>query len=82
MVGNFWLDYSGGDTDGDGIGETPYEISTDVFDYYPLTYVIDYSTSRSGGGSHQDIIGPYPNDESSEYTPNNEADVPEKKIIL
>lgn len=34
-LGNYWDDYSGSDTDGDGIGETPYNINSDD-DNYPL----------------------------------------------
>lgn len=41
-VGNFWSDYYGTDTDGDGIGDTPYIIDENNQDNYPLTepYVI------------------------------------------
>lgn len=35
--GNYYDDYAGNDTDGDGIGETPYLIATGVYDYLPLT---------------------------------------------
>jgi len=34
-LGNYWSDYSGSDTDGDGIGNTPYHITSDC-DNYPL----------------------------------------------
>jgi len=34
-LGNYWDDYTGSDTDGDGIGETPYSIDSDA-DSYPL----------------------------------------------
>jgi parallel beta-helix repeat protein len=34
-LGNYWSDYSGSDTDGDGIGNTPYHITSNC-DNYPL----------------------------------------------
>jgi len=35
-LGNHWAGYEGTDGDGDGIGDTIYEISTDTDDAYPL----------------------------------------------
>ena len=34
-LGNYWDDYTSYDVDGDGIGDTPYQIGSDV-DNYPL----------------------------------------------
>ena len=35
-LGNFWNNYTGLDNDGDGIGDIPYQISEDFFDYFPV----------------------------------------------
>jgi len=35
-VGNYWSKYNGTDADGDGVGDTPYQISDDDFDIHPL----------------------------------------------
>ena len=35
--GNYWSDYTGTDTNGDGIGETPYTVYENKTDRYPLT---------------------------------------------
>ena len=35
--GNYWDDYTGSDTNGDGIGETPYTVYENFADRYPLT---------------------------------------------
>jgi len=35
-VGNYWSDYNGTDSNGDGIGDTPYIIDENNIDYLPL----------------------------------------------
>lgn len=36
-MGNYWASYTGTDEDGDGIGETLYELTSQLVDHYPLT---------------------------------------------
>lgn len=40
-VGNYWSDYTGKDTNGDGVGDTPFVIDTSNQDHYPLMNPID-----------------------------------------
>jgi len=40
-VGNYWSDYNGADTDGNGIGDTPYVIDESNQDRYPLMTPVD-----------------------------------------
>lgn len=41
--GNYWSDYHGQDTNGNGIGKTPYNVYGNFIDYYPLTKPYDVS---------------------------------------
>jgi hypothetical protein len=40
-VGNYWSDYNGIDSNGDGIGDTPYIIDENNQDNYPLMELVD-----------------------------------------
>jgi len=44
-VGNYWSDYTGVDSDGDGIGDTPYHIDDDSIDRYPLIKLVGLDTT-------------------------------------
>lgn len=44
-VGNYWSDYKGTDSDGDGIGDTPYLIDANRTDFYPLIAAINITTA-------------------------------------
>jgi len=39
-LGNYWSNYIGRDTNGDGIGEEPYYIDSNNYDPYPISYMI------------------------------------------
>ncbi len=44
--GNYWGDYNGEDTDGDGLGDTPYIIDENNQDNYPLMGFLDPQEQR------------------------------------
>ncbi|TLZ51004.1 MAG: hypothetical protein E6K18_06080 [Methanobacteriota archaeon] len=46
-AGNFWSDYTGTDSDGDGFGDVPYAIDADSVDRYP--YIAPVAGCPGGG---------------------------------
>lgn len=52
-IGNYWDDYTGGDNNGDGIGDTPYNVpgSALSIDNYPIWGIPPSSPIEAGGGS-------------------------------
>jgi nitrous oxidase accessory protein NosD len=60
--GNFWRDYTGRDTDGDGFGNTPYDLGGDIGakDYFPFIRESGWGTQTifdTGPGSYPSIMG-------------------------
>jgi parallel beta-helix repeat protein len=47
--GNYWSDYNGTDADGDGIGDTPYQVSNDDTDTHPLMVPVAFPLNRKAG---------------------------------
>jgi hypothetical protein len=42
---NFWVDYNGTDSDGDGIGDSPYFYHDILQDYHPLMEPVEIPSS-------------------------------------
>jgi parallel beta-helix repeat protein len=58
--GNYWSDFHGVDSNGDGLSETPYEISGHNTDHHPLMEPIDISAATSPPTIPNPSISPSP----------------------
>ena len=48
-TGNYWKDYNGTDVDGDGIGDTPYNVTGDDTDLHPLMSPLTKPITNNNG---------------------------------
>jgi hypothetical protein len=72
--GNYWSDYTGQDTNGDGIGNKPYEVYGNFTDNHPLTK--PYDTSKIQITFEQwDGLTIYPQTPSNPQTPSDDEDI-------
>jgi parallel beta-helix repeat protein len=55
--GNFWSDYNGSDSNGDGVGDTPYIIDSNQQDRYPAMAPFDIDSVTLGAPSENE---PFP----------------------
>jgi parallel beta-helix repeat protein len=71
--GNYWSDFQGVDSNGDGISETPYVITSNNTDYHPLMAPFDVHVSPSTSQSPSPSAVPYNASPQSTNSPTTNA---------
>jgi nitrous oxidase accessory protein len=56
VQGNYWEDYKGKDSNGDGVGDTPYVLDSNNIDHYPLMQPWTGSLPAPNSGRNQILI--------------------------
>jgi hypothetical protein len=79
-VGNFWSNYTGSDLNGDGIGDTPYQITLRDTDNYPLMTQVPLPMARPDPTVAPDPTPSASEPDASDYEPVESPTLPPQNL--